>query len=269
LVDLILPEEEGKEAKRRLLVLQECGQEKWLNRRSLDCAFKSVAESYRPTEPGVNANALVCSLILKSARAGFAASTVALSDPVLSECVAGLGTPLGGAFPCTLEKAFVAAPWRAFEDGLTGAPRHPLLRLTRELYPEKTLEGNTVLTFLELQLKQFGVRSEEECPTGELDLLDLVAAGLAYGRRLKTERPELVANIITECAGKRLEDSKTVVQQVVTQAGQIEPVCLIRPLLKWYLKYHHDGDPSLYGHRLARVGCLGDFAVWIPWLAEK
>ena len=139
LVESILPGDEVKEAKRRLQILQQCGDEERITPRSLDLAFKAVAESHRPTKPEVNVDALVCSLILRSARVGFAAGTVALTDPVYSETLDDQGQPVGEHFP-VLERAFIAAPWRAFEDG-PNSPKHPLLRLTRELYPENTLEG--------------------------------------------------------------------------------------------------------------------------------
>jgi hypothetical protein len=162
-----------KEAKRRLQILQQCGGEERITPRSLDLAFKAVAESHRPTKPEVNVDALVCSLILRSARVGFAAGTVALTDPVYSETLDDQGQPVGKHFP-VLERAFIAAPWRAFEDG-PNSPKHPLLRLTRELYPENTLEGKTILTFVEGQLKQSGVVGEETCPADDLDLLDWIA----------------------------------------------------------------------------------------------
>jgi hypothetical protein len=79
LVESILPGDEVKEAKRRLQILQQCGDEERITPRSLDLAFKAVAESHRPTKPEVNVDALVCSLILRSARVGFAAGTVALN----------------------------------------------------------------------------------------------------------------------------------------------------------------------------------------------
>jgi hypothetical protein len=266
LVESILPGDEVKEGKRRLQILQRCGDGERLNPRGLDRAFKAVAESNRPTKPDVNVDALVCSLILRSARAGFAAGTVALTDPVFAETLDDLGRPVGGHFP-VLERAFIAAPWRAFEDGVN-SPKHPLLRLTRDLYPENSLEGKTILTFVEEHLKKTGAFREEVCPAGDLDLLDWIAAGLEFGRRLKSEHPELVAAILQECAGKRLKDSRSVIQTVTTKAGRIEPLSLIRPLLEWYRSVHQKEDPQFYGQSLARVGCFADFAVWIQWVQE-
>jgi len=266
MVDLILPGGAVQESKRRLQVLQQCGGEERLTRRGLDRAFKTVAESYRPAKPDINVDGLVCSLILKSARAGVAAGTVALTDPVLSELLDGLSQPVGGNFP-TLEKAFIAAPWRAFEDG-AAALQHPLLRLARELYPENSLEGKTVLTFLEEQLTKLGVRNEDECPAGDLDLLDWIATGLEFGRTVKAEQPALVADILEECAGQRLKDSRSVIKGVTTKAGRIEPLRLIRPILEWYGAVHQSEAPQFYGQWLERVSCIADFVVWIPWLAK-
>jgi hypothetical protein len=209
----------------------------------------------------------VCSLILKTARAGFAAATVAQTDPVLSDSVGELGKSKSAAI-CPFEKAIMAAPWRTHEDGVAATPRHPLVRLTREVYLEHSLEGRVILEFLEQRLKTLGIVKEEECPAGELDLLDWVAAALEYSRRVKAEKPELVAEILRECAGQRLEASRTVIEDVVTKAKRIEPLSLIRPLLGWYREVYGIDAPFFYGQHLARVGCIADFAVWIPWLCE-
>jgi hypothetical protein len=96
----------------------------------------------------------------------------------------------------------------------------------------------------------------------------LDCAGLDFGRRLKAEQPQLVAAILHECAGKRLEDSRSVIQKVVAKVKRIEPISLIRPLLEWYRTVHEKVEPQFYGQSLAWVGCFADFAVWIPWLED-
>ena len=268
LQEAILPGEEGAGAKRRLKVLHECAQGEQLNQRGLNLAFDAVAESYRPKHDRVDVNALACALLLKSARAGYAASTVALTDPAVCELLHEPGKPFRRRFPATLEQALVAAPWRTHESGWLALPPHPLLRVAREIYPDGSLEGKTVLGFLEEHLQLLGVKSERDCPTGELDLLDWVAAGLAFGRRLKREQPQLVADILKECAGRRLETSRSVIRQVTGKAGKLKPLNLIRPLLEWYGEVHQRGELPFYGQRLGRVGALADFAVWIPWVHE-
>ncbi|MEI8288285.1 MAG: hypothetical protein WCH99_02335 [Verrucomicrobiota bacterium] len=262
----ILPGEEEREAKRRLQVLHQHAEGSRLNQRALGQAFSAVAEAYRPKDDIVNANEVVCALLLKSARAGYAAATAALTDPAVSDLLDEPGKAFARRFPATFERALVAAPWRTHEEGWMSLPPHPLLRLTREIYPEVSLEGKTVLGFLEERLQAQGVKSEEDCPTGELDLLDWVIAGLAFGRRLKREQPQLVAEIIQECEGERLEISRSVIRDVVAKAGKAEPLRLIRPLLEWYGGAHQRGVPGFYGQRLGRVGAIADFAVWIPWM---
>jgi hypothetical protein len=268
LQEYILPDEEVREGRRRLQVLHYYAQGERLNQRGLQQAFEVVAETYRPKDDSVNANALVCELLLKSARTGYAAATVALTDPAVCELLDEPGQALARRFPATLERALAAAPWRTHEEGWLARSAHPLLRLAQELYPEGSLEAKTVLGFLEEQLQALGVKSEEDCPTGELDLLDWVASGLAFGRQLKQEQPKLVADIIKECAGPRLEASRSVIQEAVAKAGKVEAVRLIRPLLEWYGGAHQRGELHFYGQRLGRVGAIADFAVWIPWLAE-
>ena len=268
LQEAILPGEEEREAKRRLQELHQHAEGARLNRRALEQAFIAVAEAYRPKDDSVNANEVVCALLLKSARAGYAAATAALTDPAVFDLLDEPGKALGRRFPATFERALVAAPWRTHEAGWMSLPSHPLLRLTREIYPEVSLEGKTVLGFLEEQLQALGVKSEEDCPTGELDLLDWVTAGLAFSRRMKREQPQLVADIIQECEGERLEASRSVIRRVLEQAGKAEPLRLIRPLLEWYGGVHQRGEPGFYGQRLGRAGAIADFAVWIPWLTE-
>jgi len=110
---------------------------------------------------------------------------------------------------------------------------------------------------------------EAECPAEDLDLLDWIEAGLEFGRRSINEQPQLVSDIFQECAGKRLEASRSVIQETVAKAGRIEPAKLIRPILEWYANVFQSDAPHFYGQRLARVGCLTDFAVWISWLHEN
>ena len=269
LQEYILPGVEVREGKRRLQVLHCHAQGERLNQRGLQQAFEAVAETYRPKDDSVNANALVCELLLKSARTGYAAATVALTDSAVCELLDEPGKALARRFPATLERALAAAPWRTHAEGWLARPAHPLLRLTQELYPEGSLEAKTVLGFLDEQLQALGVKSEEDCPTGELDLLDWVTAGLAYGRRLKREQPQLVADLIKECAGPRLKASRSVIQKAVAKAGKVEAVRLIRPLLEWYGETHQRGELSFYGQRLGRVGAIADFAFWIPLLTAE
>jgi hypothetical protein len=54
LLESILPGDEVKEAKRRLQILQQCRGEERITRRSLDLAFKAVAESHRPTKAAIS-----------------------------------------------------------------------------------------------------------------------------------------------------------------------------------------------------------------------
>jgi hypothetical protein len=263
----MLPGDEVREAKGRLQILLKCANEEGLTKHGLRGALNVVVKASRPKEEESNGCSIVCSLILKTARAGFAAATVAQTDPVLSDSVGDLGRSKSAA-TCVFEKAIMAAPRRTHEDGLAATPKHPLPRLARELYPECSLEGRTIMEFLEHHLKTLGIVKEEQCPGGELDLLDWVAAALEHGRSVKAEKPELVAEILQECAGQRLEGSRTVIEDVVTKAKRIEPLSLIRPMLEWYRNVHHAEDPFFYGQHVARVGCIADFAVWIPWLSE-
>jgi hypothetical protein len=270
LAEQILPGNELKEALRRLGILIECAKEEHLSAAGLDKACKEVAESHRPAGTSDNANTTVCTLLLKTMRAGVAAGTVVQTDPALSDALGNFGKPVGAHLPGILERALVMSALRMFEEGFASRPWHPLLRLTRELYPpDHSFEGNIVRAFVTQRLQQLGVTKEEDYAADDLDLLDWIAAGLEYGRQVKRRHPRLLVNLAKESVGKRLEASKSLVLEAVTNAGHAEPYDLLRPLLEWYKAVHHKEDPGFYGQRLARFGAIADFAVWIPWLAKE
>jgi hypothetical protein len=68
-----------------------------------------------------------------------------------------------------------------------------------------------MLTFHSNRLRALRVRSENCCPASELDLLDWIAAGMEFGRRLKAENPAVVEKIVEEARGKRLENTKRII----------------------------------------------------------
>jgi hypothetical protein len=65
---------------------------------------------------------------------------------------------------------------------------------------------------------------------------------------------------------KNLESARSVVQQVVTEAGGIDAVRLLPRLKPWQNSVYGWEEPGYYGEELARVAYFSDFAVWIPWL---
>jgi hypothetical protein len=268
LAEQILPGVELKEALRRLGILIQCAKETHLSSIGLNRACTEVAASHRPSEPTEDADSIAGPLLLKTMRAGVAAGTAAQMDPALSDALGNFGKPIAPRVPDILDRALVMSAVRIFEEGFAARPWHPLLRLTRELYPEHSLEGRTVLEFVDQRLQQYGMLREEDTPWGELDLVDWIAGGLEYGRRVRRKQPQLVADIFKECEGERLEAAKSVVHKAVTRAGRVAPYKLIRPLLDWYKSVHCLKDPGFYGERVARVGAIADFAVWIPWVAE-
>ena len=72
--------------------------------------------------------------------------------------------------------------------------------------------------------------------------------------------------IFDECGPKKLEDARSVVQQLVTEAGSIEAARLLPRLKPWQKDIYGWEEPGYYGEALARVAYFSDFAVWIPWI---
>jgi hypothetical protein len=268
LVEAVLPGDEVRQAMRRLDLLVKHSGKDWLDRRGLERALEAIVESNRGDMTDENINNTVCSFLLKTAKAGFASTTVARTDPVAAEKLAEI-TDKKVNFQGLFEQSVISAPWRVLRTGLEFALEHPLFQIARELYPDNSLECRTVLEYLVHQLNQFGVKDQSECPAGDLDLLDWISGGLEYGRRINAEQPDLVWDIFKECNGRRLEASIKVVNEAVGKAGKVETIRLIRPLLEWYKSVHYEGEPTFYGHQLARVACIADFAVWIPWITER
>jgi len=252
LVEAILPGWELNETKRRLTVLQQKCPEVHLTGRGLHSSFETVASERFEAGPVPNPHAAMALLLLKALRAGFAAVTVAQNDPVHCEYVCGIDGPVAAKMGAILDKALVSASWRALEEGLGTIIRHPVLLLAQELYPGNTTECDTILRFISQRLEVLGVTNQNECPLGDEDILGWIAAGLEYGRKVKTEQPEVVANIFEESKGSRLEGSLKVVREAVAKAGKVEPSCLLGPIKEWQLEVYGK-EADYYGDRLTRV----------------
>jgi hypothetical protein len=88
---------------------------------------------------------------------------------------------------------------------------------------------------------------------------------MSYSQRVQREQPEIVRRILAEQDGERLEISLSVVQDVVAEAGGVDPVCLLRALKRWQTGGTKPDEPRWYGRSLERVVLFADFAIWIPW----
>ncbi len=258
-------------ATHRVGVLKQCSGEECLTHVGLAHACDVVVNANWAEVPPDQQEAVLLDATLKTLRTGFAAATASRVDPAQTDWLGDIPERIGGRISDIASRLVVDAPRNAVGKPVLDLLEHPLLRLARELYPDQPIQRQTMLGFLRGQLRALGVRSENDCPASELDLLDWIAAGIQYGTWLKEERAGLVQQIFDECGPKKLEDARSVVQQVVAEAGSIDATRLLPRLKPWQKSVYDWEEPGYYGEALARVAYFSDFAVWIPWIipAEK
>jgi len=265
----VLPGLELREAVRRVGVLQYYSGEEHSTFAGLYRACAHIAQAQWGQVSEENLESTILEVTVKSLRTGFAAGTACQVDPLRCDFVWDIPERIGQGIQDIVSRAFVGAARQAVGQPVLALLEHPLLRLANELYPARAVECESMRNFLREELKARGVQSEDECPTSELDLVDWIAAGINYGRKVKAEHPEILEQIFSAIQGKTLVDGFSVVQQVVAVAGGTDPVHLLGPLKCWQQGVYGWSEPGFYGEELARVVYFSDFAVWIPWVCES
>lgn len=262
----VLPGQELSAALRRVGVIQTYLEEPCLTWAGLRQACEMVVAAQWEDVPAERFQHVLLEAVVKSLRTGFAAATAAQCDPALCEFVWDIPEQIGASIQDIVGRASIRAPLKCFGMRLYRRLEHPLLRLARTLYPNQPTERDLVLGFLQRRLRKLRVKSENECPGEELELLNWIACGIEYGREIKEKHPELLRRVLQEAKGERLDAAVSVVKRVVKQAGGIEPVRLLPQIKAWQNDVYGWVEPEFYGRALARVAYFSDFAVWIPWV---
>jgi len=266
LLEEVLPGPELRETVVRVGIIKTLSGEVNLSNQGLRSACEKIAKDKWSDVPEAQAEDVLLEATVKSLRAGFAAATVSQGDPEQCEFVWDLPERIGDMMSDIVSRSVVGAPLNAVGQPVTALLEHPLLRMARELYPAQPMECAVVREFLRGRLRALKVKSENECPGSERDLADWIAAGLEYGRRVRSEHPETVRTIFAQARGKRLDDAFSVVRRVVAEAGDTDPTRLLGSLKCWQESLYGWSEPGFYGQELARVVYFSDFAVWIPWV---
>ena len=261
----VLPAHELPKCRSRLLLLQRHAGTERANGRSLNHAFLGVIKQYWPDLPSGRLDAVFAESALKTLRAGFGAATLAQLEPELCDFYGELPADIRPKFQGILWQSWIGAATDSVGLTVLEQLEHPVLRLARTLYPAQPTECATVQGFIREHLYECGVKSENDCPTSDSELIDWVAAGINYGQRVQQEQPEIVRRIFAESDGERLESSLSVVQEVAAEAGGVDAVSLLPALKRWQKNVHDEDEPRFYGESVQRVALFADFAVWIPW----
>ena len=269
LLEEVLPGRELAATRMRVGIIKELSGEDNLGNQGLRRACETIAREKWADVPAAQAEDVLLEATVKTLRAGFAAATVSQGDPEHCEFVWDLPPRLGDCMRDIVSRLVVGAPLNAVGKPVTALLEHPLLRMARELYPAQPMECAVMREFLRSRLRALKVKSENECPASELDLVGWIAAGLEYGRRVKLEHPETVQTIFAQARGKRLDDAFSVVRRVVAESGGADPTRLLGRLKRWQENVYGWSEPGFYGQELARIVYISDFAVWIPWVIGK
>lgn len=266
LLEEVLPAYELMLAQRRVRLIYSHLKTDLLTVVGLDRAFNAIVAEQIEKRSSNARLSVFSELLLKSIRTGFYMAVIGVHDSVFSEFLSAFHEPV--ELPGILERRLVNSLWRDVEDGQR-TPRHPLLRLGRELYPESNpLEAKGVLRFIHQQLRELNVRTEDTLPLADEDVFKWLSAGVNYGIRMQRQHPNAVRRILRECRGQRLEDCRYVVHEVVNKAGSLNAMALLAPLREWR-KVKHPTAGAFSGQCLAELVYFADFVVWIGWLSAE
>jgi len=144
--------------------------------------------------------------------------------------------------------------------------QHPLLKVAATKYPRTPAERDAILPFFHEQLRAFGVKSENECPASDLDLVEWVDSATEYGRRLLKDNPERVKRVTRQLGRVEVKSIADVAEDVLRRARSRSALDVTRAILKWHEAVYRLTRPTYYGQELDRVVNCADFAIWAAWI---
>jgi len=257
----VLPDYEVREAYRRLGILQKLSESERGTGAALHYAFGRVVQDQWPNTPPEQLDAVHAESALRALRTGFAAATLARQDDFYGEIPANARMQFGRI----LWRSLMGAPADAVGLTVFQQLEHPAVRVVSQLYPGRPTECATVQGFLREHLAECGGTSENECPASEAELMDWIASGIEYGRRIQRDHPEIVERIFKECSATALRNAILVAQETAAEAGSLQPAALLPAIKRWQNHTYDSEEPYYYGEYVERVALFADFAVWIPW----
>ena len=136
-------------------------------------------------------------------------------------------------------------------------------------YPNTPRERTTILPFYDEQLRAFGVRSENECPSDDLSLVEWVDRASDYGLRLLEGDTCRVKRVIAELGHRKVESVAEVIEDVLRGAKSRRALDFTRAIFKWHEAAHRWTQPAYYGQALDRIVHCADFAIWAAWLGLR
>jgi hypothetical protein len=144
----VLPGAELLAAERRVGIIQAHCEGRELNFDDLRDALQRIAESKLADLPDDCLEPVLLETVVKTLRAGVAAATVTQYDPTRCEFVSAIPERISAKLKDVLGRAWVGAPLNALGKSVVELLEHPLLRMTRELYPTGPKECEAILRFL-------------------------------------------------------------------------------------------------------------------------
>ncbi len=196
-------------------------------------------------------------------KAGLASATLAKADPALVEFVEPITSPLSSSKMPLSWRMLMLSPLQAHGMPPWKRLAHPLPKLAATHYLNSPRERELILPCFVEQLT--GAVSENTGPVAERDLEQWVRKGLEYGRQVKANAPERLAEVLVELGERKLAGVREVVDGVVKRANGMDPVPLTAAILEWHKTVYDWHGLKYYGQLLDRVAYCVDFAIWVPW----
>jgi hypothetical protein len=265
----VLPGPELKAALHRLKVIRLHFAEENFTLRGMSEAAGRIVTRHWPDVNAETIESVLFEIVLKSSRAGFAAATAAQFDPSYSEFVSDIKTCIDESSDEVSLRGWMNAARRSVGKPVADLLRHPLIRLVDELYPLKNKTPKLISKFFNQRLKAIGVHSENECPSGDANLIEWIADGLRFGQLVKTQHPSLLERVYWEHGDRQLGKWRTMYRDVIAKTGGLYPEKLLVAFKELAAKYYGiECEPFFYGQHLSRVLYVTDFAIWLPWAMD-
>jgi len=268
-LEVVLPREQEQEGLRRVGVLKQALGEERVTTGNLQEGFDRIVESNRQHYEGHSIHEVLAALTLRALRTGFAAATLAQTDPTLSEFLADLPDCMAGRLRSIMTRHWIKAPVRAHGSSPVRQLDHPLISMTRELHCERPSEQANMVEFMRQALTDMEMPHEDYCPGSPHDLIAWIHRGIQHGKRIQKESPERVERILADYPEDQNRGVLKMVRNVVRDARGTDAARLLGPLIIWQQDVHGWNRADCHGDRLGQITYMIDFAIWIPWALAR
>jgi len=159
------------------------------------------------------------------------------------------------------------SPQRALKSPRAQLMAHPILRLARLKYRERSVEQRQALRFLNARCIKQGFESEEDYFGSDLTLAEWARDARRWATNMLDGEPEVCQQLFHEAGEKALDRTRTFYHQHLgSDPAHVDSLEATAALIKW-AKHRRGFEFSQYRAQLWEfVVEIADAALWLGWL---